>query len=352
MNESVKRRFDLDCLRIFACFMVIIVHASTQWWYVEDPGSIQWKIYNLYNSAVRSSVPVFVMLSGELFLNKSELSIKRLFRKNIWKLLVVYCLWALFYGVDSLGLKEALKPENFFTLFQQIAYPKFHLWYLPTLIGIYIMIPIFWVAAKQKKNIYLEYACGMFFVFAIMRTTVLNVFESHETIKTILNVIPYELCGLSGYFITGYMLAEKKEYLVKIKTRYLLSLLAIIVIVTAKVEEYRAVSFGDLRGAYYANNVLPTFLEAAIIFVLFLKIPSDVADSKTKCIISRISEYTLFIYLIHVFILEHLNSWFGISTASFNALISVPAVSVLVFGISLVLAFLFEKIPIVGKWMI
>ncbi|HJD46762.1 MAG TPA: acyltransferase family protein [Candidatus Mediterraneibacter norfolkensis] len=331
--------------------MVVLVHVSTQKWYIADPNTIQWKIYNMYDSSVRSSVSLFIMLSGALFLNKKELSIKKLFKKNIWKLLVIYCVWALLYGIDSLGAAESIKPGNLFSLFQQIVYPKYHLWYLPSLIGIYFLIPLFWALAQFKEKKYLEYGCIMFVLFGILRSTFSAIFESHETINAILNLIPYELCGLSGYFILGYTLVKYKGLFTKIKLRYLLPVLLAAIIITAKVEEYKAVNFGDLRGVYYANSALPTFLEAIIIFGIFLKIPSKIENRRISDIVTKISRKTLFIYLVHVFILEHLESWFGISAAMFNAWISVPVISIIVFIISIFLAGVVEKIPVAGKWM-
>jgi len=55
----------LDALRIFAMFMVIMLHtAADQWWLVFSVNRNDWEVLNFYNSVVRFAVPIFAMISG------------------------------------------------------------------------------------------------------------------------------------------------------------------------------------------------------------------------------------------------------------------------------------------------
>ena len=47
-----KREINMDYLRIFACFMVIFLHASAQNWHVADVHSLEWKIFNIYDYVI------------------------------------------------------------------------------------------------------------------------------------------------------------------------------------------------------------------------------------------------------------------------------------------------------------
>ena len=67
-NNLTLRQYHLDYLRVFASVAIILLHVTAQnIRYVELAGT-EWNIYNICNSASRWAVPVFVMISGALFL--------------------------------------------------------------------------------------------------------------------------------------------------------------------------------------------------------------------------------------------------------------------------------------------
>ena len=75
MNEKVERLYYLDFLRVVATFFVILIHVSCQNW--SNPlGSFSWQVANFYDGISRFSVPIFVMISGVLFLNTKKNLIK------------------------------------------------------------------------------------------------------------------------------------------------------------------------------------------------------------------------------------------------------------------------------------
>lgn len=77
-----EREYNMDYLRIFACFMVIFLHVAAQNWSSVEVTSREWHVFNLYDTAVRSAVPLFVMLSGKLILSKNtEFSVKGFYQK-------------------------------------------------------------------------------------------------------------------------------------------------------------------------------------------------------------------------------------------------------------------------------
>ena len=74
MKEKSERVLYLDAIRGAATIAVIILHIATQNFYI-NPHEPAWNIFNLIDSGVRWGVPVFVMISGALFLEK-DISIK------------------------------------------------------------------------------------------------------------------------------------------------------------------------------------------------------------------------------------------------------------------------------------
>ena len=88
MENSNKRIVYADLLRIIATFAVIVLHVSASKWYDTPVKDFNWQIYNLYDSLVRWSVPIFVMLSGMFFLNPEKfIPTSNIIKKYIFRIL-------------------------------------------------------------------------------------------------------------------------------------------------------------------------------------------------------------------------------------------------------------------------
>lgn len=166
MVKQRRRELNIDYLRILACVMVIFLHVSGQNFRSCDITSRQWMAFNLYNSAVRSCVPLFFMMSGKLFLSRDKMcSLSVLFKKYIWKLVFLYFIWSFFYAAMRIGKPDVFDHSYCFLLIKETKKSEFHLWYLPALIGVYFLMPILWTIAKYEDGKYLQYACIMFLMF-------------------------------------------------------------------------------------------------------------------------------------------------------------------------------------------
>lgn len=72
----------LDLLRILASIAVVIIHICSSKWYAINSNTNEWSILNIYDSLSRWAVPVFVMISGAIFLS-SDYSIEKLYKKIV-----------------------------------------------------------------------------------------------------------------------------------------------------------------------------------------------------------------------------------------------------------------------------
>ena len=142
----------LDYLRVFAIFFVIMIHVSAQNWYKIDVNDFFWQTFNFYDSISRWSVPVFVMISGALFLNK-DIIISQIYKKYILRLMISFLVWSAFYcflGNRSLSLKNILNGE-------------YHMWFIFMIIGLYMLSPIIREIVKNKKI--MKYFLLLAFIF-------------------------------------------------------------------------------------------------------------------------------------------------------------------------------------------
>lgn len=132
-NKESKRCFYLDLLRIIATFGVIFIHLSmdTTYWYISI----------LYDGMVKWSVPIFVMISGALFLNpRKDMPVSTILNKYVKRLLLAYLFWYLFYCLFK--IISCSIESNSLELSSLSFAPRFHLWFLPMLMCVYLLIPI------------------------------------------------------------------------------------------------------------------------------------------------------------------------------------------------------------------
>lgn len=79
-NPVPRRVVYFDLLRVVATFVVVAVHLSAMHWADVDVNSRAWFAFNLYCTAGKWSVPIFVMISGALFLGR-EVSISAILKR-------------------------------------------------------------------------------------------------------------------------------------------------------------------------------------------------------------------------------------------------------------------------------
>ena len=155
-NKFIQRQYNLDYLRVFASVAIILLHVTAQnMQHVELTGT-ELNIYNICNGASRWGVPVFVMMSGALFLPR-EIPTKILYKKYILRMTIAYVVWSAFYAiVDPVGnmiFKEGFEI-SLVEIIRNFVSGAVHLWFLPMIIGLYMCIPLI---KQLTKNIKLNY---------------------------------------------------------------------------------------------------------------------------------------------------------------------------------------------------
>lgn len=66
-KNSSQRDYNMDLLRILASLMVVFIHVSAHNFINTPIKSIEWLSYDMYDSILRSAVPIFLMISGVFF---------------------------------------------------------------------------------------------------------------------------------------------------------------------------------------------------------------------------------------------------------------------------------------------
>ena len=138
MTENNRIVF-LDYLRVFAIFMVMIVHSCEQFYFGDDGGLLlrsltdaKWAVG--LDSACRASVPLFVMASAYLLFPVTRPTGEFL-RRRILRVGVPFVVWSCVYNWWNKGSWGQM-------LFNFPLATGGHLWFVPMLLGVYLLMPL------------------------------------------------------------------------------------------------------------------------------------------------------------------------------------------------------------------
>lgn len=346
----MQRYFYMDYLRVFSIFAMIVLHISTFNFNVVDVNGFDWQVFNLFNSISRWCVPVFVMISGSLFLSatpdKAPLSISKIYNKYILRMITAFVVWSVFYcfsvdynTIHSLG-----------DVISRIIHGHFHMWFILMIIGIYMCIPFIEQIAKNRRNV-LYYLC-LSFIFAFFIPTMMcfvndfagkSVIDTASAINTAIQTMSLNIVlGYTGYFILGHCLNNIE---INKKARGIIYIMGIIgflltvflnCIVAIKTQQPC-----EKYGGYFSVTVL---LESISVFTYFKY--RNYKNEKLNKLFLRLSKYCFGAYLVHAFVFIQLYLLFNLTSMAFNPLLSILSISMIVFVISFFVSGLFHKIPI------
>jgi len=338
-----QRILYLEIIRVIAAIAVITIHVSSQYWAKVDLTSLDWQVMNLYDSLARVAVPLFVMISGALFLSREKpITYQDIFTKYIKRIAIIFIAWSFFYAFYySLQRHESL--SQFFIRFIGGHY---HLWYLFMLIGLYLILPFLKKITEDKKMT--EYFLILSFVFTSFIPTLVKI-PGFNLLSEPYGSLHYHFTlGYPSYFVLGYYLHQAHFTKSAQKKIYFLGILGFLFtfISTAIMSLYKGVAY---KG-FYNNFMIGVVLEAVAIFV-YVK-HHDFHLSKTKLNLTNLfSKYSLGIYLIHVFVLDELKK-IGIHTLMTTSLISIPLLIAFVFLVSATISAILNHLPIIKKYFV
>lgn len=350
MDKS--RNTALDILRIIAAFSVVMLHVSSRYIMASAVDSSTFRAANFYDSVSRYGVPIFVMISGAIFLNPDkEIHSKRLWIHNILRLVIVYIIWGYAYYIyhSVYEWKFDFWHQGLTRTVTGIAYATDHLWFLGMLCGLYAITPILrsWLSKAFKQNI--EYFLLLFFVFEIVLTSGTILLDS-----SLLNHmssmfgIAY-VSGYIGYYVLGYYLIE---YEVSARVRYLVyASIPVDIILNYLVSWRMSKDTGTYNPGIYDSFGLFTFLESVALFLLVTYLCKGKTIKPFPQKILKLAAMDTFgIYLVHIMIIDFMYSKGVFSVALPSLLWEIP-VALGVFVIGMIISALLRRIPYIGRYL-
>ena len=339
MKRVNNRDYLFDVLRIVAIWGVVCLHISAP--VVKRAPSINslnWWIGNVANSYSRWSVPIFVMISGALILNNKYKSIASFYQKRARRILVPILFWSIFYFVWEFIQGIQLSAYQI-VISIAMGVPYYHLWFLYMILGLYLITPFLSAFVKITDRKLLIFFIAIFYTFVLMQSCTDKIYGKNISVFTTYSIyfIPYFLMGFS-LFRTELKIFNDKKPLFWVGM-FLLSGLAI-ALITGLLLPY----LGEKTWGLMYNNFNPLVVIMSISLALLVKSLFAEINYRYTRFLERLSSLTLGIYVIHPFWIDVLNLA-GFSTLSITPLISIPVMSLTIFILSALSAYLLYLVP-------
>lgn len=335
MSTKPKTAY-FEWLRLFAAAAVVLMHTAAKRWLSISHTVPEWEVLTLWDSLVRWPVPIFIMITGALFLpRKTEL--KTALGRYIPRMAVCFLVWS---GVYALYRGEL-------TL-NALVSGYYHLWYLPFLCGVYLTLPFLQRIAGDDTL-----ADQLLLVSLTVGTLFPWLVKLGELLLPELSGLLTTLAGLVNYtfffdhislLLLGHRLHRTELTRKQRRVIYLLGLLGVSVTGIATIW---ATSLTDFQNSLFFDIAAPNNLCAAAALFVFAKqhlrsLPKWVAVP---------AKHSFGIYLVHALVIDLLADR-GYHVLTWDPVWSVPVLSAAVFAISLTLAALLRRIPLIGKWIV
>ncbi len=327
----MERKGYIDILRGSAAIGVIMLHVACNNWY-GFIGSNNWIAFTVYAGMARISVPIFFMISGTLFLDdKKNVSFKLMLR-HVFKLLFVLIFWAIVYQLAN-------GNHNFINIIKNIAHAdtQSHLWFLYSIMGIYLVTPVIKTFTENASKKMTEYALTLLFIFGSILP--LAGYIPHFSSLTIWlqKIQPGNLSVYVGYFILGHYIDKWQGKDKRNSVIYVLGILGCIMTVGAVL--YDCISSQEIHERFWNYN-MPWVALSSIGAFIFVR--NNFSYGIIYKLMNIISKYSLGIYVIHFLFIMLL--WKnGFSTFSFTGILSVPVITLIVLLFSLGVSFAASK---------
>ncbi|MBQ7230894.1 MAG: acyltransferase family protein [Oscillospiraceae bacterium] len=334
--ETKQKTAYFEWLRLLASAAVVLMHTAARRWLSISHTLPEWQALTRWDSLVRWPVPIFIMVTGALFLpRKTEL--KTMLRSYIPRMAVCYLVWSAVYACYSGELTA-----------KALATGYYHLWYLPFLCGVYLALPFLQKIAEDDRLagaltvLALSFGCAVPWLMDLGALLVPEYGPVFAAVRGHLNYAFFlDLLAalMLGHWLHSHELPRRHRLVL-----YVLGLLSVAgtMVLTLRLS---AVSAAPVS-LFFEHSSPLNICTAAALFVFakynLTTLPAWVART-AKC--------SFGIYLSHALVIDLLADG-GYHVLTWDPVWSVPVLSAAVFAISLALTAVLKRVPLLGKYLV
>ncbi len=364
-SNSGKRTYYLDLARALAIISVTLNHALSRSFAVHE-GTLEEfmeipKPLTFLKAVIcvfsRLGVPLFLMISGSLLLDRNyedKAVLKRFIRHNWLGLVITTEIWlAIMYWYLQLSPDSILRTEGILSAFASFIGNQLFInqttmssmWYMPMILLLYLMFPVFSVVLKKLENKYIMALIAIVIIRAMLIPNINTALEGLES-GTVLEPA-FSHTDLFSYFmvyvLVGYWINKGLLKKIKSSTVTIIGIAAFLLTVIFQFWLYSTVSDYGVR---YAD--VGVVIASGCLFEM-IRLRAQAFEFMNKPV-TYLSKCAFGIYFLHICIMSGLNNVINkiVKAAYLPRFIILEAVA---FGLSLIIIWITSKSRLMRKYL-
>lgn len=337
MEEPLKingREVWIDVLRAFACICVLLVHSPAKY-DGHVPGQFILAPANYLFMAW--GVSVFFMISGALLFSKTY-NLREFYKKRFTRILVPIVVWSLIYVFfDDLFITPEKSHLNRI-LMVPFTNQTGILWFMYTLVGIYLVTPIIsvWLSNSTKRDV--EIVLSLWGITLLLPYLKLLDPDFSEIVE--MNGVLHSFYGFVGYALLGYYLRTYVN--IKLMSWKYLGMVLIAFLFPIFVYITNLLPIDVLNDSMSLSSAFMS----AVAFIFFKEL--DYRNGMFLNIILKVAEYSFGIYLCQMLFLQPLRFW--LTQFHINYIFQIPLTALFVGAVSYLFVRILSQLP-KSKWL-
>ncbi len=360
-----KRISFLDILRLVACFMVMAIHSAEPFYLGGEPPNVTaitshtdalWA--SITEGLCRACVPLFVMASSFLLFPLQQ-SISDFIKRRLIRVFIPFMIWGVLYTWQWGGTWSQL----FFN------FPEMggHLWFVPMLIGLYLLMILLspWAeraTAREVRGWLIVWLITTTFPYLRTLWAFLYGSPSFGAVPYLYGECPWNsfgafqyVSGFFGYLLLGFYFrkfAPECSWRQTLIIAIPLWLMGVVIIGAGFYMRLPTLPFAapyslavdlEMSLEYCSLGVVLTVIAA---FLILRK--CSMKGGVYEKLIRPLSQVSYGAYLLHMFILVEVIAWLRPYTST---PISIFGTALITFILSLFASYGISKIPRLGRWI-
>lgn len=330
MSDNL-RNANLDLLRVIAIIMVIVMHSPTT---NENLTHSPTMWITSYFTA--PCIGLFFMISGALLI-PAESDLKSFILRRFKKIIIPTIFWSLFYLFVAL-ISGRINEIEFVKSVLCIPFaPQGHgiMWFMYTLIGCYILIPIVSPYIKHATKNQLKLVI-LFWIITMCYPYIQEIINIQQGAYNPL----YYFGGFFGYMLLGYYLIK---YPIKLNICNLIKIGGVLIIISFLPPLLFQLSEIDYHG-FKENPFWYLSISVVMMCITWFVCITHFVHSKIYNIITKISQFSFGIYFIHIFIMREI-LWHCDIIVNQPLIVEIVICSIATLIISYIATYLISKLP-------
>lgn len=330
------KTLNIKLLMPVATYLVILLHTAAVPF---NTFHNAWSVAVMYDALGRISFPLYLLIAGYISLNKNE-SLLSTLKTRVLNLLMPLIAWTVIYFIYNRMVNGSTVSFSLLETLSTPAYP--HLWFIYTLILLYLVTPLLNTFIQNGSQQRINYILTVWFALACVYMLFDNfkdsVLEHHPTsAPSNIDMVVY----LSGFYIIGGV-ARRYKLAPKVPIAAIIFILS--AVLTAAMCYSLSISINQPNDMFlfYSAPTIVTLALACFFMLLNAKLQFS---RRINLAIRALSRLSTGIFFLHMLVLETLLRLWPVNFENYYAILSIPAVALLSYAVSAVLVAALQRVP-------